>query len=512
MFSKSFLSTLSIILIGIICSESYALDRTNFIRNGNAEVRMTIEDSSNIPDSLNASIIFLPLFNLPFESLTMKMNQNGNEFHLSVPLYVNKALAGITIESPTRRHAVGMIELSQDSVLKISGQFNPDGTLILFKSNNSGVNEYDLGPTTSNKSIEISDIIYRFVSYRMGTDDREPIILPQDYTDWNIITAKLDSLYDVQLNYALNGRTIPNIVKDWLTNNLKYFFAANWRFNYVERAQRTFKISTPVDTPPLEYYRFLNDLDFSSNFLNHTPIFGPYYLLTKLISQLPINICPIGYSDIDIWQEKLIEQISPIIPSPEPLLVNLLTMTSYIQQIENQNQPLSQIQIQNITKVFNRNISSIILSLNDSLKSDLEKPYSINNLIGKNFTLDKILKEYPDTPIIVDLWNTWCSPCINSHKEIKSSQRNNHTANGIITLYICDESSPFDAWQRLSSEIGGTHIRISSTDMESLLMQYELSAFPSYLFFDKNHALIVKLTGFPGIESYIRYMELLKRP
>lgn len=97
MFSKSFLSTLSIILIGIICSESYALDRTNFIRNGNAEVRMTIEDSSNIPDSLNASIIFLPLFNLPFESLTMKMNQNGNEFHLSVPLYVNKALAGITI-------------------------------------------------------------------------------------------------------------------------------------------------------------------------------------------------------------------------------------------------------------------------------------------------------------------------------------------------------------------------------------------------------------------------------
>lgn len=497
-----------LVLIGAICGQSSALDRTNFMRNGVAEVRLNIEDNGNIPDSLEASIITLSLFDRPFESMTVKMNRIGNSFALSVPLYTNEAIAGIEIESPEQRFAVGMIEISQNSPLIIDGYFDPNGVLILSKSNDTDVNKYELGPTPENKSIDIANIIYRFVSYRIGLDEREPSIQSDDYNDWKSVKVKLDSLYEVQLEYALNGRTIPEAVNDWLINSLKYFYAANWRFNYKERAERTFNVKGVVDAPPLEYYAFLNDIDFSS-ILNHSTIFGPYYLLDKMITQLPIEIKPIGETPVDTWEKEIKDKLTAIMPDPEPILMDLLAMTSYLQQIKEYNRPLNNIQINNIKDGFNADISSIILDINSSMISDLDPNTIIADYIGKQFSLDEFLKEYPGTPVIVDLWNTWCAPCIEAHKKMKSVFNAGSGSDGILRLYICDESSPLNEWERLAPHIGGVQIRLSSKDMERILTRFELTAFPSYLFFNNKHELVNKQTGFSDIDQFTKIVDQL---
>lgn len=497
---KTIISSICI-LIGSIWSLSYAIDKSNFIHKGTAEVRLNITESEYIPDSLNAYIITLSLFDKPFENSTIKMNRVDNNFNLSVPLYTNEALAGIIVESPHKRFAVGMIELNQNAPLIMTGDFNSDGALNISKSNNIGVNQYDLGPSPENKSIDISDIIYRFISYRIGTDKREPIILDEDYDDWTVVRMKLDSLFHVQLEYALNGRTIPTGATDWLINNLKYFYAANWLFNYNERAEKSFNIQRVVASPPLEYYTFLKDIDFSS-LLNHSTVFGPYYLLNKILTQLPNCIKPIDNIPIEIWKTELKDKLSAVIPNPEPLLIDLLAITSYIQQINEVHKPLNNTQISNIKHYFNSDISSIILDINNLLISELDPNTIIIDHSNQHFSLERYLKDYPNTPVIIDFWNTWCSPCLKAHKEIGSFLRSNNFTGLFLRLNICDESSPLNEWEKMAPILGGLNIRISSNDMDTLLTNFDLTGFPSFLFFNNNHELVNKQTGFSEISQF----------
>lgn len=507
LLSKSNLTAL-FMFIGALCNQSYALDATNFIRNGKAKIQLDIEDGGNIPDSLEASVITLSLFDRPFESTTTKMNRAGNKFELSVPLYTNEAIVGIIVESQERRLALGLIELNQDNPLIMKGCFDSEGALDVSKSNSSGFNQYELNPTPENKSIVVEEIIYRFISYRLGFDEREPSVRSDDYKDWKTIGLKLDSLYQIQLEYALNGKTIPEAVNGWLINNLKYFYAANWRFNYVERAKRTFNIKDEVVAPPLEYYSFLNEIDFAL-ILNHSDVFGPYYLFDKMLLQLPIGVKPIDDTPVDVWKKEVKDRLAPIMPNPAPILIDLLAATSYVQQIKENNRPLSDAQIVNITNGFDAEMSAVILDMNQALISELESDAIIADYCGQHFSLDTFLSEHPDTPVIVDLWNTWCTPCLNALKEIKSFMKTHNHSDGILRLYICDESSPLNEWKRLAPRIGGTNIRISSKDMESLLAKFELTAFPSYLFFNGKHELVKKQTGFSDINQYNNAVHLL---
>lgn len=493
-YLKAFITSF-FILIGSTWSLTYAIDKSNFIHKGAAEVRLNLTESEYIPYGLNAYIITLSLFDKPFENSTFKMNRVGNSYNLSVPLYTNEAIVGIAVESPHKRFAVGMIELNQDVPLIMTGNFNSDGTLSISKSNSIGINKYGLGDNQDNMSSELSDIIYRFISYRMGLDEREPKFQEDDYADWKTVRSKLDSLYQVQLEYALNGRSIPSEADNWLINNLKYFFAGNWLFNYRERAQKTFGIKCDVASAPLEYYTFLNDIDFSS-ILNHSPVFGPYYLFNKMLDQLPMEIQSIGEIPVESWEKELEGKLSVIMPKPEPFLVDLLAMTSYIQQIKEHNKPLTDIQIRIIINHFEPNMSSVILDANKSLVAELDSNTIVRNQADQDFSLELFLKENPNVPVIVDIWNTWCSPCLNAHQEIGSLMQDGIFTENIIRLNICDESSDLNEWAKIAPRIGGINIRISSNDMEALFTDYRLTGFPSYLFFDKRHELIDIQTGF----------------
>ncbi|WP_290454819.1 TlpA disulfide reductase family protein [Duncaniella freteri] len=116
-------------------------------------------------------------------------------------------------------------------------------------------------------------------------------------------------------------------------------------------------------------------------------------------------------------------------------------------------------------------------------------------------------EHYQGKPMIVDLWNTWCGPCLSAHKEIEHSSE---IPDNIVMLYISDTSSPIDQWHSLSHQIGGEQVRISSKDMQTIGELYGLNGFPSYIFINSRHDIIHKQVGFPGLHEYIRLAELIK--
>lgn len=496
-----------IILLGFIYLNIQSIEaQDNTMANSVGHISINFTDSI-IPDSLEIIAISSSLFDEPFENTEHPFIRNGKNFNCQIPLEQKRNLIGLIVGTPKQRFSVGIVELNPNTTLSMEGYFDSDGMLKYNKSNTLGFNSYALTPTDDNKSLVVSDILMRFTSYRLGSSDLEPTITSNDYKSWEIITNKFDSLYVAQLDYALNGREIPSAAAGWLENNLKYFFDANWRMNYKERAKRNFNILDDINTAPLEYYSFLNDIDFTSTFLDHSTVFGPYFLLKKILQQ-PTLAKPIEEMPVKEWQDSIKNNLKPIISNPTSIFLDLIAASSYIMQINDQNKPLSPTQIQNITKFFDNHLSSIILARNNKLKKQLNKGSNIFDLSNSNFSLmDFIDTNYQGYSIIVDLWNTWCSPCLNAFKQIETIM---NLPDKVILLYISDTSSPLEQWRTLSERIGGVQIRISQSDMESLNNLYELNSFPSYIVFNKKHKLLHKQIGFPGLIVFNEWLDQIK--
>lgn len=500
--TSTFITLLALTFINAISFSAQA----NTISNSIGYISINFTDSI-IPDSLEVIAISSSIFDEPFENTEHPFIRSNKTFNCQIPLEQDRNLIGLIVGTPHQRYSVGYVELNPNVPLTMEGSFDSNGILNYKKSNTSGFNNYALSPTEDNKSLVVSDILMRFTSYRLGTSKLEPTITSKDYKSWDILTNKFDSLFTAQLNYALNGREIPSAASGWLENNLKYFFDANWRMNYKERAKRNFNILDDIDTAPLEYYSFLNDIDFTSTFLDHSTVFGPYFLLKKILQQ-PILAKPIEEMPIKEWQDSIKNNLKPIISNPTSIFLDLIAASSYIMQINDQNKPLSPNQIQNITEFFDNNLSSIILARNNNLKKQLNKESDIFDLSNSNFSLmDFIDTNYQGYSIIVDLWNTWCSPCLNAFKQIETIM---NLPDNVILLYISDTSSPLEQWRTLSARIGGVQIRISQSDMESLNNLYELNSFPSYIVFNKKHKLLHKQIGFPGRIVFNEWLDQIK--
>ena len=93
-----------------------------------------------------------------------------------------------------------------------------------------------------------------------------------------------------------------------------------------------------------------------------------------------------------------------------------------------------------------------------------------------------------DKAVLLDVWATWCGPCI---FDMKQSQPNIEKLDkmGVEVVYICvDTGTNRDTWQKKVTELGlSTKHIFLSTDLSEQIMEYfELKGYPSHVFLDKN--------------------------
>ncbi len=130
----------------------------------------------------------------------------------------------------------------------------------------------------------------------------------------------------------------------------------------------------------------------------------------------------------------------------------------------------------------------------------------LRNMTDEAFDLKKFIDEnYKGRPVVVDLWNTWCGPCMEAISQSEETKQE-FAGSDLVFLYVADDSSPEDEWSRKAEEIGSKQVRVSTDTSAAILKSHNLEGFPSYLFFDRNHNLIHSRTAFPGTR---RFRELL---
>lgn len=176
----------------------------------------------------------------------------------------------------------------------------------------------------------------------------------------------------------------------------------------------------------------------------------------------------------------------------------------------NKRQPLSETEHSILSNISSSEIKELLLRRNAQVEADLKMAeetmkkksgctvLEVGKEVAANYLLQLITRPYRGKMVLIDMWNTWCGPCMRAMKSIKSLKEE---LKEVVYLYIADETSPEVDWKRIIPDIPGIHYRITNEQSAALGKFYEYSGIPTYFVVDREGKVSYKATGFPGVQK-----------
>lgn len=92
--------------------------------------------------------------------------------------------------------------------------------------------------------------------------------------------------------------------------------------------------------------------------------------------------------------------------------------------------------------------------------------------------------------IILDIWTTWCGPCLMDMKRSKPIKAKMKDL-PVKVIYLCMEDgsgSNLESWKKKVADMGteGEHILLPKDFAKKFMKHFEFNSYPSYVFIDKN--------------------------
>lgn len=364
-------------------------------------------------------------------------------------------------------------------------------SLLSFKS----VTESSTLGATNNHLNQMYNTLNTYTNMQMGKNPDE-FLFGLDSTS-NKINDQTKILQD-SIPFKPNEIEVFNKLFMLKIEESKIYYAFMYHNNKLVEQIYALREGRPVEdyVAPPSLTKLLNEITIDSTLLN-SPIYGSSYkyLLNlynreKFSSQVfdynrwdsPDPYNPLKVADL-IRKEKLPESIAEFL---QALTVEKYTREEGITKVtdslyrnfetEFRNSKYSQ----NLSKVFNK-------------QGVLSKGKSAPNIRGSKIDGTIVnLTDFKGQVVYVDLWATWCAPCVEEIPHSIKLQEHFKDDPTVIFLNVSVDGDA-EAWKRkigLEKDWGGVHINLNKVQKDSLSVNYQLTGYPTYILIDKDGKIV----------------------
>ncbi len=111
--------------------------------------------------------------------------------------------------------------------------------------------------------------------------------------------------------------------------------------------------------------------------------------------------------------------------------------------------------------------------------------------------------------VILDFWGTWCPPCLEEIKHMKTIQENNpQLCDSIVFIYLAMEHNNKQVWEKFISKkkLNGHHIYLENGWQNDLSKMYMINDAPHYILINKNGKIESPNFYFPSDKRFVEYL------
>lgn len=123
------------------------------------------------------------------------------------------------------------------------------------------------------------------------------------------------------------------------------------------------------------------------------------------------------------------------------------------------------------------------------------------NYDGNTTSLDDLKGKY----LYIDVWATWCGPCIGEIPSLKKVEEQYHDKNIEFVSISIDKSSDFDKWKTMveEKELGGIQLFADNDWKSEFVKDYQINGIPRFILIDPDGNIVNKSAPRPSSPKLI---------
>ncbi|MFC3197584.1 TlpA family protein disulfide reductase [Parapedobacter deserti] len=447
-----------------------------------------------------------------------------NKDNITVTITIQHPISGENVRHHILADQSGNFSLdfnmeTETSLLGLYTNINSHKTLIIKSINNESTHiDVAYNANRDFKNVEVTpamkkydmkqsmEVLNEMIDYRPDEPDG---VYPRVYdksTDEFLDIAKR-TVSERLAQFVDNDELFSEEFKGLIAKDYRLFLYTGHVFDYEAEMKRNYRNATQdrVGQPEIQkidrsYFRFLKDFNLNDPQYLHTFTFPEFQhaILQNEVLGLPV----IGESDIPSWLASVKAILADLVGFDDGPYYDILAANAYSRQLIEQVKPLSEKQKEHIAHYWkDGEIAKILFRKNEQVieLDKVKSPTVVNDisLVSEDKVIETIVSKYKDQVVFIDLWATWCAPCLEAMKQFRVT-KGYFRDKDVVFVYLTNESSPRKLWEEKINGIGSEHYYLTNAQWEYMMDHFGFESIPSYLLYNTEGVLINKFTAFPG--------------